>query len=213
MIQSTNDDSYVQVAPRAVRGEDSLIQGQRENLNGESLAAQARRFLLTLAALPAIEQNRLAQQTATAENWTPWALGGFSFADGSVLSRSSAGWHSLGAYEALERLNEQRKRPLNVRLRYTFQGGDGRQKSTVTEARFSYQTAFNRWRLLIEYEAYMDSPLYGVRIDRFADLANLNLWELRVDTSPRDGWQLEQIASHPDWLELMLISSQPDRVL
>lgn len=110
----------------------------------------------------------------------------------------------------LERLERSAKRPLNVRLRYAFQGADGRQKSTVTEARFSHQTAFNCWRLVIGYEAHTDSPLYGVRIGRFADLADLNLWELRVDASPRDHWQLEQIASHPDWLELLLISRRPD---
>ena len=212
MIQITNDDSQTLVTPFVSQDEASFIQGQL-SLSGQTLATLAFKQLLTLASLPANEQNRAAQQIAVSQQWTPWFLGGFSFADGSVLRRSSSEWQSLSASEALERLNEQRKRPLNVRLRYDFQGGDGRQKFTVTEARFSYQTAFNRWRLVIEYEAYMDSPLYGVRIERFADLADLNLWELRVDAAPRDRWQLEQIASHPDWLELMLISSRPDRVL
>ena len=208
MIQITNHDSHSQIEPRAAQGEDSLTRSQ--GLSGQTLATLAFQQLLTLASLPAAEQNRAAQQIAVSEHWTPWFLGGFSFLDGSVLWCYDSEWQSLSAAEALERLDAQRKRPLSVRLRYDFQGGDGRQKSTVTEARFSYQTAFNCWRLVIEYEAYMDSPLYGVRIDRFTDLADLNLWELRVDASPRDRWQLEQIALHPDWLELTLISSRPD---
>lgn len=115
--------------------------------------------------------------------------------------------------EAFERSNQHCKRPLNVRLRYDFQGGDGRQKSTVTEARFTYQAALDNWQLVTEYEAYMDSPLYGFQTDCFADLADLSLWELRVDAPIYQRQQLEQIASHPDWLELLLISSQPNRVL
>ena len=214
MIQRTNDDSHAQIAPRAAQGEASHTQGQPiEKLGGKSLAKLAFQRLLTLAALSSAEQNRAAQRIAISEQWTPWFLGGFSFSDGSVLWCYDSEWQNLSADEALERLNGQRKRPLHVRLCYAFQGGDGRQKSTVAEARFSYQTAFNCWQLVIEYEAYMDSPLYGARIDCFTDLADLNLWQLRVDASPRDRWQLEQIASHPDWLELLLISSRPDRVL
>ena len=214
MIHSFTEDSQQQIQPAAAPDTALPADMQRaENPLFDTLASQAFRQLLTLASLSAAEQNRAAQQIAVSQQWTPWCLGGFSFADGSVLWCDNAEWQSLSAAEALERLNEQRKRPLNVRLQYDFQGGDGRQKSTVTEARFSYQTAFNRWRLVIEYEAYMDSPLYGARIDCFADLADLNLWELRVDASPRDRWQLEQIALHPDWLELLLISSRPDRTL
>ena len=208
MVNATSNASHAQSQPRAAQdaASFSLTIGTQPDA---TLATQAFQYLLTLAALPVSEQNRAAQQTAAAEHWTPWTLGGFSFSDGSVLLRSAAGWQSLSADEALEHLNEQSKQPLEVRLRYAFQAGDGRQKFTVTEARFCFQAATNRWRLVIEYEAYMNSPLYGFQTERFAHLAVLNIWELRVVTLPYQRWQLEQIATHPDWLELLLISSRP----
>lgn len=176
----------------------------------EHLAATAERRVLALAHLSALEQNRAVLEIATAEGWGFWRLGGFCFEDGSVLSHVGTGWQSLSPQQAQARLCAYLKRPLEVRLLHTFEGSDGRGKRSIAEARFSVLEHLDCWRLVVEYEAFMDSPLYGFTADRFADLLELNLWDLRVDTpQPGQRWRLEQIALHPDWLELLNVSRGP----
>ncbi len=118
---------------------------------------------------------------------------------------------ALDPQQAQARLCAHLRRPLEVRLLHTFEGRDGRGKRSISEARFSFLEPLDRWRLVVEYEAFMDSPLYGFTAERFEDLLELNLWTLRVDT-PQSGqrWRLERIALHPDWLELLNVSSSPD---
>jgi hypothetical protein len=176
----------------------------------DHLALSAKQRVLALAHLPALERHRAVLGIATAEGWGFWRLGGFCFEDGSVLSQRSAGWQTLNPQQAYERLCTHLKRPLEVRLLHTFEGRDGRGKGSIAEARFSLIEPSGRWQLVVEYEAFMDSPLYGLRADCFADLLELPLWDLCVDTpQPSQRWQLEQIALHPDWLELLNVSKGP----
>jgi hypothetical protein len=178
----------------------------------ETLAARAnQRLLESMANLPALEQNRMAQQIALDENWELWKLGGFRFADSSVLWHSGSDWQALCAEEACARLRDQLKQPLEVRLLYDYEGNDGREKRSIAEARFEFQESPGRWRLVVEYEAYMDSPLYGLEADSSEELLELSLWNLHVDTpQPNQRWRLEQIALHPDWVELLHLSRAPD---
>jgi hypothetical protein len=189
--------------------DDLHIQDQTER--GEDLATKAQQRLLTFANLSALEQNRATQQMAADEGWTLWPLGRFRLRDGSVLWRSSAGWQSLSAAAADARLDAERKQPLEVRLFHAFSGGNGREKHSISEARFEFQENPEHWRLVVEYEAYMDSPLYGFEAECFEDVLELNLARLRVDTpQTNQRWRLEQIALHPDWLELLHVSRGPD---
>ncbi len=195
MERMTHDDLHVQ--DRTERGED--------------LATKARQRLLNLANLSAFEQNRALWAIATSEGWAFSRLGGFDFADGSALCRSGSDWIAFSPQDAQARLCAHLKRPLEVRLFHAFSGGDGREKHSITEARFEFQENPERWRLVVEYEAFMDSPLYGFTADCFADLLELNFWNLRVDTpQANQRWRLEQIALHSDWLELLNVSRGPD---
>ncbi len=171
-------------------------------------ASKARRHLLKFAHLNELERNRLSQQIAIAEGWKPWPPGGFRFGDGSVLWPSARGWRAFGATEARERLELERKQSLQVRLLHAFLNGDRREKRSVSEAHFEYLENPERWRLVVEYEAYMASPLYGFEAESFLGLLELNLWNLRVNTARSDQrWRLEQISLHPDWRELSKVSS------
>lgn len=175
------------------------------------LATRARLHLLSFSHLSALERNRLAQQTTIDEGWQLWPPGGFQFEDGSVLWPSGSSWTSLSPTEAHAHLDAQRKQPLEVRLFHAFLGGDRREKHSVTEARFEFHETPERWRLVVEYEAYTGSPLYGFEADSFLELLGLNLWNLRVDTPrPDQRWRIEMIALHPDWQELSKVSSRLD---
>lgn len=175
------------------------------------LATRARLHVLGFSHLSALERNRLAQQTAIDEGWQPWPPGGFEFEDASVLLPSGSSWQALSRAEARAYLDTQRTQPLEVRLSHTFLGGDRREKHSVAEARFEFQENPERWRLVVEYEAYMGSPLYGFEAESFLELLGLNLWNLRVDTPPpNQRWRLAEIALHPDWQELSKVSRRPD---
>lgn len=173
--------------------------------------SQAEQQLLRLEALETLstlEQNRTLQALATVEGWEFWKLGGFRLADGSVLQRFEQGWRSLNANEASGLLQNESQKPLEVGLHYCFVGSDGREKHSTAEARFELSPS-QRWRLVVEYEAFTDSPLYGLEANCFAELGR-DFWNLLVDTpQPSRRWRLEQIAGNPDWLEL-LTSIKPD---
>jgi hypothetical protein len=191
--------------------EGTMHDEQPRHEQDDYLAAKAKRRLLNLEHLSAFEQNRAVLETATAEGWGFWRLGGFRFADGSVLSHVGTGWQALEPQEAQAHLCATLKRPLEVRLLHTFEGRDGRGKRSISEARFIFLEQPERWRLMVEYEAFMDSPLYGLTADRAEELLALKLWSVCVDTpQPSQRWRLEQIALHPDWLELLHVSKSPD---
>jgi hypothetical protein len=173
----------------------------------ETLAGQAKRRVLALSrAVATPEQTRATYHLVKTEGWEYGAMGGFAFADGSVLCHSNAGWEALSATD----IQALRKQPLEVRLRHSFQNGDGRETHSVAEAHFEPRPHHEGWRLVVAYEAYMNSPLYHFEAERFADLLELPLWNLRVDTPDlTQRWRLEDIASHPDWLELLHVSSAP----
>jgi hypothetical protein len=120
-----------------------------------------------------------------------------------VLLGSGSGWQTLSASEASELLDSELKQALRVYLSYSFGGSDEREKRTITEARFEFLEQTNTWKLMIEYEAFMDSPLYGFKTINFKQLMALHLWNLCLDTAkPSHRWRLEHIALHPDWLGL-----------
>jgi hypothetical protein len=169
-----------------------------------NLASQTKaRVLKAVAGLSRLEQNRTTQDLFVAEGWKLWQLGGFCFDDGSVLLGSGLGWQTLSAAEAAKLLDNELKQPLKVYLSYSFGGSDRREKRTVTEARFEFLEQVNTWRLMIEYEAFMDSPLYGLKTINFEKLMTLELANFWLDTvKPNQRWRLEQIAQHPDWLGL-----------
>jgi hypothetical protein len=151
------------------------------------------------------------------EGWQTWALGGFRFADGSVLyqaqprlSDPTSGWHVLNAAEAEVLLQVKARQRLEVYLMHVFEGRDERMKRSVAEGCFVFDEHRNRWQLVIEYEAFMDSPLCGFRAERMTDLLELSLLGLLVDTAqPSQRWRLEQVGLHPDWLELLPVSRAP----
>jgi hypothetical protein len=187
------------------------LRTQIQPVQDTNLASRAKQQVLSFANLSALEQNRLTQQIAIAEDWKLWQLGGFCFSDGSVLWRAANGWESFGIKEANVRLETSRKQPLEVRLSHLFSGSDGRERHSISEARFTFQASLDRWRLEVEYEAFMDSPLYGLKAEKFEDLPSLTLLKLWVDTPKMNQrWRLEQIALHPDWLELLNCSRAPD---
>jgi hypothetical protein len=174
----------------------------------------AKTCLNTYAALSPAEQYRATQQLATCEAWTFWQPGGFRFADGSVLRPIRSGWEALSADEASTETQAQLRQPLELRLCHSFVKGDGRECRSIAEARLEPHADNAGWGLVVHYEAYMASPLYGFEAQHVADLLDLPLLGLRVDTHlANQRWRLEQIASHPDWLELLLISSRPDHVI
>ncbi len=166
-----------------------------------NLAFQTKeRVLKAVAGLSRLEQNRVTQDLFVTEGWKLWQLGGFCFDDGSVLLGSGSGWQTLSASEAFKLLENELKQPLRVHLSYSFDGSDGREKRSVTEARFEFLEQTNTWKLTIEYEAFMDSPMYGLKTISFKKLIALKLWNLWLDTAkPNHRWRLELIARHPDW--------------
>ena len=173
-------------------------------------APLAQTCLDVYAALTPFEQNRAIQQLATLEAWTYWPLGGFRFADGSVLRPNRAVWEALSAERASAEMQAQLCDPLELRLWHSFVGGDGRDLCSVAEASLEPRADSAGWRLAVHYEAYMASPLYDFKADHVAALLELPLLGLRVDAHlANQRWRLEQIAAHPDWLELLLISSRP----
>jgi hypothetical protein len=179
-----------------------------------TVATIAQTCLDTYAALSQAERYRATQQLATCETWTFWQPGGFRFADGSVLRATRSGWEALSADEASAETRAQLRQPLEVRLCHGFIKGDGRECCSVAEARFEPRADDAGWQLNVDYEAYMASPLYGFETQHVAALLELPLLGLRVDTRlANQRWRLEQIASHPDWLELLLISSRPHHVI
>jgi hypothetical protein len=170
----------------------------------------AQTCLNTYAALSPAEQHRATQQLAACEGWSFWPPGGFRFADGSVLRATRSGWEALSADEASAQIQAQRRQGLEVRLCHGFVQGDGRECHSVAEARFEPRADDAGWQLTVHYEAYMASPLYGFETQHVAALLELPLIGLRVDAQlVNQRWRLEQIALHPDWLELLLISSRP----
>jgi hypothetical protein len=170
----------------------------------DNLAFQTKeRVLTSVAGLSRLEQNRVTQELFITEGWKLWQLGGFCFDDGSVLLGSGLGWQTLSATEASKLVDSELKQALRVHLSYSFGGSDGREKRTITEARFEFLEHANTWMLMIEYEAFMDSPLYGLKDVSFKKLLALKLWNLWLDTTkPSQRWRLEHIAQHPDWLGL-----------
>jgi hypothetical protein len=166
-----------------------------------NLAFQTKERVLTaVAGLSKLEQNRVTQDLFITEGWKLWQLGGFCFDDGSVLLGSGLGWQTLSASEASKLLESELKQDLRVYLSYSFHGADRREKRTITEARFEFLEQTNAWKLNIEYEAFMDSPIYGLKTINFKKLIALNIWNLWVNTAkPNHRWRLEHIARHPDW--------------
>jgi hypothetical protein len=169
-----------------------------------NLASQTKERVLTaVAGLSRLEQNRVTQDLFVTEGWKLWQLGGFCFNDGSVLLGSSLGWQTLSALEAAKHLENELKQPLRVHLSYSFHSADRRGKRTITEARFEFVERTNTWNLNIDYEVFMDSPLYGLKTISFKKLLALKLQNLWVDTiKPNHRWRLEHIARHPDWFGL-----------
>jgi hypothetical protein len=170
----------------------------------DNLAFQTKeRVLRAVAGLSKLEQNRVTQDLFVTEGWRLWQLGGFCFDDGSVLLGSGLGWQTLSASEASKLLDSELKQDLRVHLSYGFHSADRREKRSITEARFEFLEQTNTWKLNIEYEAFMDSPIYGLKTISFKKLIALNIWNLWIDTAkPNHRWRLEQIAQHPDWLGL-----------
>jgi hypothetical protein len=166
------------------------------------------------AALSPSEQHRATQKLAMCEAWTFWSPGGFHFADGSVLRPVPSGWEALSADEASTETQAQLRQPLELRLCHSFVSHDGRECRSIAEARLEPRADDVGWRLVVHYEAYMASPLYGFQTQHVTALLELPLLALRVDTHlANQRWRLERIASHPDWLELLLISSRPGHVI
>lgn len=134
---------------------------------------------------------------------TPWRLGGFRFPDGSVLKWQGS-WAALAAPEAARGLWDKAGERLEVRLPHAYWGRDGRLRRSLCEAVFEPCPEAERWRLRAEYEPFMDSPLFGLQADRFEDLLEVGLVGLGVRAAqPGQGWRLEQVALHPDWVELL----------
>ncbi len=183
---------------------DNSYSHSHDQIHQDNLASQTKaRVLKAVAGLSRLEQNRVTQDLFIAEGWKLWQLGGFCFDDGSVLLGSGLGWQTLSAPEASKLLDDELRQPLKVYLSYSFGGSDRREKRTVTEARIEFLEQANCWNLMIEYEAFMDSPLYGLKTISFKNLIALELQNLCLDTvKPNQRWRLEQIAQHPDWLGL-----------
>jgi hypothetical protein len=173
----------------------------RDQTHQNNLAFQTKERVLTaVSGLSRLEQNRVTQDLFVTEGWKLWQLGGFCFDDGSVLLGSGLGWQTLSAIEASKLLESELKQDLRVHLSYSFHGADRREKRTITEARFEFLEQTNAWKLNIEYEAFMDAPLYGLKTISFKKLIALNIWNLWVNTAkPNHRWRLEHIARHPDW--------------
>ena len=173
----------------------------------QSLASQAAQQLqVDLLGLSLLKQNRVIQQIATADDWQTWKLGGFCFADGSVLIQTNTGWQSLRGEEARAKIERGVSQPLEVHLHYSYVRSF-RQKRSLAEARFELEANTQHWWLSVEYEPFMDSPLYGLRVQRCADLLELDLLSLYLDTpQPSQRWRLEQIALYPDWVEVLHLS-------
>ncbi len=182
--------------------QDSKI--HHDQTHQDNLASQTKaRVLKAVAGLSKLEQNRVTQDLFVTEGWKLWQLGGFCFDDGSVLLGSGLGWQTLSASEAAKLLENELEQSLKVYLSYSFGGSDRREKRTVTEARFEFSEQTNHWTLMIEYEAFMDSPLYGLKTISVKKLTALKLPNLYLDTvKPNQRWRLEHIAHHPDWLGL-----------
>ena len=139
----------------------------------------------------------------------PWHLGGFRFADGSVLRckgkiENFENWSTLAPEEARQMIGKLVTEPLEVHLPHTFVGHDGREKRSVAEGCFVYQPDSEHWRLTVQYEAFMDSPLYELEANCFEELVDIGLTYLHIAAAqPSQQWRLEQIALHPDWVELL----------
>jgi hypothetical protein len=174
---------------------------QQDQTHQDNLAFQTKdRVLKAVAGLSRLEQNRVTQNLFVTEGWKLWQLGGFCFDDGSVLLGSGLGWQTLSASEAAKLLENELKQDLRVQLSYSFHGADRREKRTIAEAHFEFLEQTNCWNLMIDYEVFMDSPIYGLKTINFKKLIALNIWNLGVDTAkPNHRWRLEHIARHPDW--------------
>jgi hypothetical protein len=180
--------------------QDYSPQYHQQTQQGNQASQTKERVLKAVAGLSKLEQNRVTQELFVTEGWKLWQLGGFCFDDGSVLLGSGLGWQTLSAAEASKLLENELRQELRLHLHYSFYGSDRREKRTITEARFEYQEQTKTWKLMIQYEAFMDSPIYGLTTIGFKKLTSLNLWNLWVDTAkPNHRWRLEHIAGHPDW--------------
>lgn len=180
--------------------QDSYRQNYDQSQQGNLASQTKERVLRAVAGLSKLEQNRVTQDLFVVEGWKLWQLGGFCFDDASVLLGSGLGWQTLSASEASTLLENELKQPLRVHLSYSFHGSGWQEKRTITEARFEFVEQTKTWKLMIEYEAFMDSPIYGLKTIGFKKLTSLNLWNLWVDTAkPSHRWRLEHIARHPDW--------------
>lgn len=180
--------------------QDSYPQYHQQPQAGNQASQTKERVLRAVSGLSKLEQNRVTQDLFVDEGWKLWQLGGFCFDDGSVLLGSGLGWQTLSASEASKLLDSELKQALRVYLSYSFGGSDEREKRTITEARFEFLEQTNHWNLMIEYEAFMDSPLYGLKRISFKKLVALKLRNLWMDTAkPNHRWRLEHIARHPDW--------------
>ncbi len=183
--------------------QDSYRYHHDQTKQGNLASDTKERVLTAVAGLSKLEQNRVTQNLFVIEGWKLWQLGGFCFDDGSVLLGSGLGWQTLSAPEAAKHLENELKQPLRVHLSYSFHSADRQEKRTISEARFEFVEQTNTWKLMVDYEAFMDSPLYGVKTISFKKLIALHLWNLWVDTAkPNHRWRLEHIALHPDWLGL-----------
>lgn len=190
-----------------------LPTGNPAGLAGDQATRIRRRPPDQGAKLSAPGDNRLLRELAAAEGWALWPPGGVRFADGSVLCPDGSGWQALSAVEADARIYAQLRHPLEVRLLHVFVGQGGREKRSVAEARFTSHENPDRWRLVVEDGGYLDSPLSDFGAESFADLGGLDLLGLRLDTPPPGlRWRLEQVALHPDWLELLCVSRGPEEV-
>jgi hypothetical protein len=180
--------------------QDSYRHHHEQTQQGNLASQTKERVLTAVAGLSKLEQNRVTQNLFVTEGWKLWQLGGFCFDDGSVLLGSGLGWQTLSASEASKLLENELKQDLRVHLNYSFCGSDRREKRTITEARFEFLEQTNAWKLNIEYEAFMDSPLYGLKTISLKKLIALSIWNLCFNTAkPNHRWRLEHIARHPDW--------------
>lgn len=176
-------------------------------------AARALQRLRHLADSSRLEQSNAMRQLALTEGWLLWPLGGFQLNDGSVLQRCGSEWQRLDAVQARMQVETHIHGVLEVRILHTYEGQGGREKFSVSEARFECDPAAGCWRLKVEYEAYMDSPLFDFGADCARALLDLDLHNLLIDTTrPDQRWRLQQIALHPDWLELLCVSRRPEEV-
>ncbi|BDP43804.1 hypothetical protein DAETH_37730 (plasmid) [Deinococcus aetherius] len=102
---------------------------------------------------------------------------------------------------------------MEVRLLHTYEGHDDREKCSVSEARFKDPAASGTWRLVVNHEASLNSPLFGFEVECADALLDLELWNLHIDTpSPRQRSRLQQIALFPEWLGRLCVSGWPEEV-